>query len=199
MARTRANDYREKQRKILDAAATVLARVGTEKASMAEIARESGTSKASLYHYYESKSALIFDIIHTHLSDLEKALNVADQPHLPPSERLRQLVGAVLAEYEDAGAKHTVQLNGKSGLPAEQVSELLTMERQVTNRFALVLQDIDPSLKKKPSLLMPLTMSLFGMLNWTDQWFRAEGPMSRDEYASLVTSLFLHGILKNNT
>lgn len=83
MARTRAVDFEEKQRGILASAAAVFAEMGMEKASMAQIAAHSNVSKALLYHYYPSKDALIFDIVRTHLIELETAIEAADRPDLP--------------------------------------------------------------------------------------------------------------------
>ena len=41
---------------------------------------------------------------------------------------------------------------------------------------------------------MPATMSLFGILNWTYMWFRPDGPISREDYAEMVTTLMLQGV-----
>jgi hypothetical protein len=43
-------------------------------------------------------------------------------------------------------------------------------------------------------LLTPVTMSLFGMLNWVYTWFRDDGPLSREAYAEIVTRLMLEGV-----
>ena len=42
-------------------------------------------------------------------------------------------------------------------------------------------------------LLKPLTMSLFGMLNWNYMWFRPGGPLGREDYARLAVGLVLDG------
>jgi len=84
MARTRAADFEEKQRVILDHAAQVFADQGMEKASMSQIATVAQVSKALLYHYYPSKDALIFAIIMGHLEELDAAIEAADDPALPP-------------------------------------------------------------------------------------------------------------------
>ena len=60
--------------------------------------------------------------------------------------------------------------------------------------FASALRDINPSLAKGDRLLKPITMSLFGMINWSYLWFRPDGPMSRAEYADLVTQMTVDGI-----
>ena len=194
MARTRAVDFEEKQRGILTSAAAVFAEMGMEKASMSQIASHSNVSKALLYHYYPSKDALIFDIVRTHLTELANAIEAADRPELAPQARLRLLVKAVLASYEGRDNEHKVQLNGTSALSPEQLSELQAIERQIVKRFSGVIRDINPDLNKDRPLLMPVTMSLFGMMNWVYMWFRPNGPVTRDEYADIATTLILEGV-----
>ena len=195
MARTRANDFEEKQRGILDNAAAVFAEQGMDKASMAQIAKAAAVSKALLYHYYPSKDALIFAIIVTHLEELETAIEEADDPTLPPKLRLRQLVGTVLESYRGADNEHKVQLNASAALTDAQKAEIMAIERQVVKRFSAVLRDINPELdNKERPLLMPVTMSLFGMMNWVYMWFKDGGRISRDDYADVATTLILEGI-----
>ena len=194
MARTRAADFEDKQRAILDSAARVLSEQGGDKSSMAQIAAQAGVSKALLYHYYPSRDALIFDIIRTHLVELEVAIAAADRTDLPPRARLRKLVHAVLAAYRDADARHKVQLNGTPALPDAAQAEIHAIERRIVRRFSDVLREVRPELAGKRPLLMPVTMSLFGMMNWVYMWFREGGPIGRSEYAELATDLILSGI-----
>ena len=195
MARTRAQDFEEKQRGILDNAAVVFAEQGMEKASMAQIAAHAQVSKALLYHYYPSKDALIFAIIYTHLEELDVAIEAADDATLAPDQRLRQLVGTVLEAYRGADNQHKVQLNASSALSDEQKAEILAVERKIVRRFSVVLNQINPSLNdKERPLLMPVTMSLFGMMNWVYMWFKDGGRISREDYADVATTLILEGI-----
>ncbi|GGW42165.1 TetR family transcriptional regulator [Gemmobacter lanyuensis] len=195
MARTRASDFEEKQRGLLDKAAEVFAEQGMEKASMSQIATHAQVSKALLYHYYPSKDALIFAIIMTHLEELDVAIEAADDPALPPQQRLRKLVGTVLEAYRGADNQHKVQLNGTTALSDEQKAEITALERSIVKRFSLVLDQINPDLNtKERPLLMPVTMSLFGMMNWVYMWFRDGGRISREDYADVATTLILEGI-----
>lgn len=194
MARTRAIDFEEKQRGILASAAAVFAEMGMEKASMSMIASHSNVSKALLYHYYPSKDALIFDIVQTHLTELESAIEAADRTDVTPRERLQLLVKAVLKSYEGADNEHKVQLNGTHALSQAQLSELRTIERRIVKRFSGIIEDLNPDLNKNKPLLMPVTMSLFGMMNWVYMWFRPNGPITRDDYADIATTLILEGI-----
>jgi AcrR family transcriptional regulator len=195
MARTRAADFEEKQRVILDHAAQVFADQGMEKASMSQIATVAQVSKALLYHYYPSKDALIFAIIITHLEGLDAAIEEADDPTLPPEQRLRKLVGTVLENYRGADNQHKVQLNATAALSDEQKAEITALERRIVRRFSAVLDQVNPGLNtKERPLLMPVTMSLFGMMNWVYMWFRDGGRISREDYADVATTLILEGI-----
>lgn len=194
MARTRAADFEDKQRAILTSAAAVLAEQGMDKASMAQIAAQAQVSKALLYHYYPGKDALIFAIIRDHLLTLDAAISAAENPALQPPDQLRSMVHAVLETYRDADNEHKVQLSSTPVLSSEQRAEIQAIERRIVRRFATVLNAINPALSAENALLMPVTMSLFGMMNWAFMWFREGGPLSRAEYAELASRLVLDGL-----
>ena len=195
MARTRASDFEEKQHGLLLSAAAVFAEQGMEKASMAQIASHSGVSKALLYHYYPSKDSLIFAIIHTHLVELEASVAAAVDDGLPPEDQLRALVGVVLDKYRGADDAHKVQLVGTAALSDEQRAEIRAVERQIVRHFSEVLRHIHPGLDDPDRpLLMPVTMSLFGMMNWVYMWFRDGGRITREDYAEVATTLILEGM-----
>jgi AcrR family transcriptional regulator len=192
MARTRASDFDTKQRAILTHAAGVFADMGMEKASMAQIAERSNISKALLYHYYPSKDALVFGIIQAHLTELDAALTAVDDQDAKPAERLQALVRTVLESYRNADSHHKVQLNGTASLTPDQQAEIRAIERRIVARFAEILHLVNPDLER--TMLKPMTMSLFGILNWVYLWFHEDGPISRRDYADAVTALFLGGV-----
>ncbi len=194
MARSRASDYDEKREAMLHRAATVFARDGYDRSSMAGLAAECGVSKALLYHYYASKEALLFDILRTHLTALAETVEDADDPALPPEERLERLVGTLLDSYRDADAEHKVQLNALQLLPEPERNALKALERRLVSRFADAVQGLDPDLFRNGPMLKPVTMSLFGMLNWAFTWFRDGGAVSRADYARLASRLLVGGV-----
>lgn len=195
MARTRASDFEEKRQSILSSAAAVFAEQGMEKASMSQIALHCHVSKALLYHYYPSKGALIFGIIHAHLSELEAMVKAANDATLPPDQRLRALIWAVLDNYRDADNDHKVQLNGMGTLTDAQKNEIRRIERRIVKPFADVIRTLNPHLDTKDRpLTMAVTMSLFGMLNWVYMWFRDGGALTREDYAALAATLIMDGL-----
>jgi TetR/AcrR family transcriptional regulator len=194
MPRTRARDYDDKREAILHRAAIAFARDGYDRASMAGLAAECGVSKALLYHYYASKEALLFGILSNHLQALVDVVESADAPGRPPEERLGRLVMALLDAYRDADAEHKVQINALRLLPEAEQAELKTLERKLVAIFSDAIRAVEPRAFQDGRLLKPVTMSLFGMLNWFYMWFREGRPVSREEYAALATRMLVNGV-----
>lgn len=194
MARSRAKDHDEKRGAILRQAAIVFARDGYDRASMARLAAECGVSKALLYHYYTSKETLLFDILQSHLAELVDVVEEADDPALDPHNRLERLVVALLEAYRDADDQHQVQLASLSLLPEAEQQELKSLERRLVAIFSQAIRDVEPALFEDKALLKPVTMSLFGMLNWVYMWFRDGGALSREGYGKLATRLLVGGL-----
>jgi TetR/AcrR family transcriptional regulator len=192
--RTRARDYDEKREAILHRAAVAFARDGYDRASMAGLAGECGVSKALLYHYYASKQALLFGILSNHLEALVDVVESADNPALPPEQRLGRLVAALLDAYRDADAEHKVQINALGLLPEAEQTELKALERRLVAIFADAIKAVEPGAFVNGRLLKPVTLSLFGMLNWFYMWFREGGAISREEYADLATKMLVNGV-----
>ncbi|MGM4888319.1 TetR/AcrR family transcriptional regulator [Tardiphaga sp. 20_F10_N6_6] len=192
MARPRANNYDDKRRAILDRSAELFSEYGYDRASMNKIAAACGVSKANLYHYYKDKDELLFDVIRVHLEDLLQVVEAADHPDLAPAARLRDLVAALLEAYRDADAQHSVQISSMRFLSDERQSTLKNMERELVRIFSSAVSAIAPQLAGT-TMLKPVTMSLFGMVNWHYLWFRSQGPFTRADYADLVTRLIVDG------
>lgn len=60
--------------RIIDAARKLMADKGVKQTTLADIAREAGISRGTLFYYYASKNDLIYDILEKHLSDLTDAI-----------------------------------------------------------------------------------------------------------------------------
>ncbi len=192
MARTRASNYDEKRLAILNRSAELFSEHGYDRASMNRIAEACGVSKANLYHYYKDKEGLLFDVIQFHLKELLDVIEEANRPELPPDERLRELVGALLEAYRDADSQHNVQISSMRFLPPERQAELKSMEREMVEVFSNAILGVAPHLKGT-KMLKPVTMSLFGMINWHYLWFKNTGSVTRSDYADLVTKLIADG------
>ncbi|OCW57783.1 TetR/AcrR family transcriptional regulator [Hoeflea olei] len=195
MARTIAKDHEEKREAILRTAAAFFAEHGFDRASMGKLAQACGVSKALIYHYYPSKDALLFDILDTHLASLVKVVEAAALEPGTAQERLRALVRAILIAYRDSDAEHKVQLDALSSLPEDSQRHLRGLQRRLVTCMSDAVRALEPDrFTARPDLVGPVTMSVFGMLNWFYLWHRPGGPVDRDAYADIVTDLVIGGL-----
>ena len=192
MARSRAKDYDDKRLSMLHRSAELFAASGYVGTSMNTIADACGVSKALLYHYYPDKEAILFDILSLHLEKLVAAVRKASVSAGDPVERFRTIVATLLELYRHADAEHQVQIASLKLLPKDKQQPLLASERILVGIMSDALAAAVPAAKQK-RVLKPLTMSVFGMLNWHYMWFRDGGPMTRAEYADFVAQLVLAG------
>ncbi|MEX0504209.1 TetR/AcrR family transcriptional regulator [Alphaproteobacteria bacterium LSUCC0719] len=195
MPRRRAVSYDTKLEHIRDTAAGLFARDGFSRTSMAELAAACGVSKALLYHYFDSKEALLFDILQAYLGDLEKVVALDAGAAGTARIHLRDLIRGLLWQYREAGNTHKLLTFELPVLPADQQSELRAAERRIMSRFDVALAAAAQEAGRTTPLDGPRAMMLFGTLNWTYTWFREDGKLSLDDYCELVTDSTIASLL----
>ena len=197
MVRSKAKDHESKRQHILSVAAEVFAREGIARASMSEVARASGISKANIYHYYDSKDELIFDILDTHLSHLRNWVCGIDLTGQLPAERLHTLTREFLLAYQGMDNEHKIQSEGLSHLDKDKQGILKGYQRDLVELVKQTLRDCAPeTLGKDVTKCRDVTMSVFGMLNWLYMWNPDATKEDRIVYATTVADLALYGLNK---
>ena len=86
--------------KIREAALKVFARRGLAGTALGYVAAEAGISRASLYHYYTDKAALIDDVAQHLLKEEAEIFASAAQAQGPVRQRLLALSEAVIARFD---------------------------------------------------------------------------------------------------
>jgi AcrR family transcriptional regulator len=193
MARTRAATFEQQRDAMLAAAAQLFADRGYPAASIADLAAQIGVSKGLLYHYYRDKEHLLFDIADRYVDRLVQLTIEVEQGASAAEEALRQLIERFMLAYEHAGAFHRVLVQDVKYLSPVHRGRVRTKQRQVIDAFARAIAAAAPELAGD-RLLKPVTMTLFGMMNWTFTWLRADGPVAHAEFAPVVADLFLGGV-----
>jgi AcrR family transcriptional regulator len=193
MARTKAAGFDAQRAAIRDAATRLFADKGYASASIADLARACGISKALMYHYYRDKEDLLADIALSYVDRLASIVDDVAAQQLPPAAHLRRLIEAFMAEYEHSAARHRVLVQDVKYLERAHRGHVLARQRKVVDGFAAVIAPLAPE-ATRAELAKPLTMILFGMINWTFTWLKDRGPLTYSGMAPLVADLFLGGI-----
>lgn len=193
MARTRAADHDQQRDRILNAAVLAFAEVGYPSASMSQLAAACGASKAGLYHYYASKDLLLYDALDRYTRRLLELAQSVLAGGLSAKLTLRELIRSFMREYGHAQAYHVALLNDVKFLGSEQRLRIRAQEREVVSVFASTIASAYPD-SADERRLMPITMALLGMINFTFAWLDPGGPLDDQQFADLVIELWERGL-----
>lgn len=194
MARTQAAEYDERKEAIVLAAAALFASHGFNGASVADIAQRCKTSKSLVYHYYESKEDILYDVMISHVRALEDAARDAMAGAGRADQKLRDLAHLFMALYVGAADRHKVLLNDLDELPKARRAEIVAVQRGLIENVRMLLSDIEPTLKADAKRSLAAAMLFFGMINWTHTWFDPKGAMTAEEIAEMAVNLTLGGL-----
>ncbi|MBN8505582.1 MAG: TetR family transcriptional regulator [Burkholderiales bacterium] len=182
-----------REQDILAAAASLFAQQGYPGTSMSQLAAACGLSKPALYHYVPDKAELLARICEAHVEKLAALVREERALKLAPEAQLRELVRRFLQVYGEARHEHRVLTEDLKFLPEPRQQRIRELEREVVSGFADALAALQPALAQQ-QLAKPVTMLLFGMINWTYTWHRPDGPLSDAQLAELVNGLLLGGL-----
>jgi AcrR family transcriptional regulator len=197
VARPKSLQHELKRDEILDIAAQCFADRSYAAASMNDIAAAGGTSKARLYHYYESKEAILFDLLDRYTQRLLALIGqveaTAQRRRLDDRATVHELVRAFLSEYETSATRHAALLHDTKFLGEAQREAILDRQRDVVSAVTRFLRRAYPQ-RVDDRNQTAVTMMLFGMINWTFTWLRPGGAMSYADFAEQVVDMLERGL-----
>lgn len=163
-------EYRARLDEIVALATEVFRQKGYDAGSLEDVAKELGLRKASLYYYFESKSALLHLIFERAIDDaLQRIASIAIIED--PRDRLEALIRHQAIRVASEPSLFTVFFDQRPSLNAADYNKILAKERAYVRAFADaaqlgrdagILPDADPR---------TLADILLGMTNWSYKWF----------------------------
>lgn len=197
MARTQAADYDERKLAIVEQAAALFAARGFNGASVSDIAERCKTSKSLIYHYYESKEDILYDVMISHVRALEAAAaDALAAGSAGPEQKLRDLTQLFMALYVGAADRHKVLLNDLDYVPKARRAEIVEVQRGLIEIVRKLLVEIVPALKKQQGASLTAAMLFFGTINWTHTWYDPKGAVTPEALANMAVDLTLGGLTR---
>lgn len=193
MPRGRAAGFDATREQILEQAARLFAAKGYPGTSMNEVAEACAVSKPTLYHYVRDKHELLVQICEDHVQTLAALVEDVQAQGLAPEPHLRELIRRFVQEYGEAQYQHRVLTEDVKFLDEADRERVLDHERDVVSGFARAVAEVRGE-SVQAELSKPLTMLLFGMINWMFTWMKPEGELDYDAMAPIVADLFMGGL-----
>src|ERR1700704_4462712 len=170
---------------------------GYDAPSVSDIAGALGITKAGLYHYFESKEALLFEITSYGLDRVRDEVILPARAMRDPEARLRQLVirhARIATQGRGAIAQLVDEVRALPPPARKRVEERmrayfdLVRDTMVELRSAGRLRNVDPTVA---------TFSLIGTILWLPRWFRQNGRLSQEQVANEIANIALGGLLRS--
>jgi len=181
---------------LTDVALRVFADRGYEGASMDDVARAAGITKASIYHHVSGKEALLERGLSRALDALFAVLDLPDARTGSALERLRFIVRNVSETTLDRLPELSVlfRVRGSSKIVRDALERRRRFDRVVTDllveaqREGSVRADLDARLAAR---------LIFGMSNSVVEWYGSGSSISRARLIDALVALVFEGILKD--
>lgn len=169
---------------------------GFDATSVSDVARALGLTKAGLYHHFESKEALLFEILTFGLDRVRDEVLVPVRTIRDPEERLRQLI-ARHARIATRGQGAVAYLGDEvRALPSSARREIERRQRVYLDLLRRTLAELKQQRKLHDVDPTVAAFGIIGMILWLPRWFRQGGRLSPDQIADTISAMALEGLLR---
>ncbi|HEX4883343.1 MAG TPA: TetR/AcrR family transcriptional regulator [Casimicrobiaceae bacterium] len=194
--RTRAPEHRTARRdEILDVAAELFAERGYDAVSLADIAHAVGLSKATLYHYFDRKEAILGTIVVTTIRELNAFVDAAVAGIEPPEERLAVFLEAQADFFEQHQAWFQVLLTRFGSLTEPRLrDEAVEWRVNYENAIKRIIHDGIAAGAFATSSPNSVVRAVLASLYWLARWYRPGGPQRARAIAREYANVLLYGV-----
>ncbi|HSB10353.1 MAG TPA: TetR/AcrR family transcriptional regulator [Blastocatellia bacterium] len=191
--------YDQKLLHVLKTSAAVFASKGYHSTSMRDISRATKMSLSGLYYYFKSKEELLFLIqdycFGTVIGDCRNLLAGVEDP----ISRLKLLIENHLNYFVNNMNEMKVLSHEANSISGDLFRKVNSKKRQYVDLVMNLLGEIANDRKVEGVDVRVATFALFGMMNWSYNWYNPRKDLDVAELSSQMTRLFLAGFLGSKT
>ena len=185
----------DSRQEILRTSARLFQQRGYHATSMNDVASALKLSKGGLYHHFQSKDEILFNLMdHAMNITQERVINgvrdIAD-----PEERLRMLIRRhieVVLSVRDR--EITVMLHENHPLPPSLRRRINARKKDYVHFVENLIAEVQRARHSSGSVSpRAAAFALLGMINWIYQWYRPEGALQQEHLVRQYTEIFFAG------
>ncbi|MBZ5571106.1 MAG: TetR/AcrR family transcriptional regulator [Acidobacteriia bacterium] len=192
MARETTLDSRQE---ILRTAARLFYQRGYDATSMNDVAAALKLSKGGLYHHFQSKDEILFDLMNHALDITEERVVKPVRTIADPEAGLRALIRLhvdVVLSFRDR--EITVLLHEHHPLPPSLRKPINARKKEYMQFVEKLVAAVQQARQSKRTVTpRAATLALLGMINWIYQWYKPEGRLVAEQIAQQFTEIFFAG------
>lgn len=183
--------------KIIETALQLFEAKGYHGVSINEIVTAAETSKGGFYHHFASKDELLYVIHDIFITHAIESAQKADRLYETATERMQGIIKDFVNVFHLYKPHLAVFYQEAKFLPSEY-AEIIKEKR---TQFRLIIEGVIKEGKEQGEFREEIdvnivTMAILGIVNWTQQWYEADGEKSISEIAHIYNDFILRAILK---
>lgn len=184
----------ERLGEIVRVSAVLFDRLGFHETSMDHIAREVKLKKPTLYHYVESKAEIVY-LIHSRLqSEHMRRLEARVELGVSPSQNLLGVMCDIYEIMDEYPGHLRVYFENRRNLPEKyRASVRKERDKYFAAVQSLIVEGIECGELRSTDARLA-TLALFGIGNWSYQWYRSGDPSHARDVAYQMWDLFMRGV-----
>ncbi len=170
--------------KIIEVATKLMSEKGYYGTSLQMIADKVGIKKASIFHHFEKKEAILLAILQkTVPSATHDLMLLANNHSLSGSEKLKKLIRMHMQFIAEQGDVLRVYLSEFRHLSKHNKKNYLDSRRLYTKLVVQIVKEAREEDLDRFEILDPVIIAngILGMCNWAVFWFKKDGRLALEE------------------
>jgi TetR/AcrR family transcriptional regulator, cholesterol catabolism regulator len=198
----------DSRQEILRTAARLFQQRGYDATSMNDVAAALKLSKGGLYHHFQGKDEILFEIMNHAMEITQERVIGPVRAISDPEERLRALIRLhIEVVLSPRDREITVMLHENHPLPPALRKRINARKKEyihfVEELIAEILKDAQKNPQKNAERNRTLkgsvgpraaAFALLGMINWIYQWYKPEGELQANNLVPQFTEFVFGGI-----
>ena len=187
----------DSRQEILRTAARLFQQRGYDATSMNDVAAALKLSKGGLYHHFQSKDEILFEIMNHAMEITQDRVLTPVRGIADPEERLRELIRLhIEVVLSPRDREITVMLHENHPLQPTLRKRINTRKKDYVHFVESLIAEVQRARHAKGSVSpRAAAFALLGMINWIYQWYKPEGDLQTHNLIPQFTSLVFAGIL----
>jgi AcrR family transcriptional regulator len=189
-----ASTYEVNRGRVIAIAADLFARNGYHGTGIAELGRAVGLGRGALYHYIESKEAVLYAISKDQVDRMNALAEETLDRGLEPEELLREMARGLLRNIATHRSEWAVFFREYEALTGDRRDRVIAARERYEGYWR---QALDHGVRSGVLRPMPrlVVKGILGMLNYTYLWFERDGELTPEELADVFLDALINGLL----
>jgi AcrR family transcriptional regulator len=167
---------------------------GFEAMSLRQLAAEVGIQPGSLYNYFDTKQALLFEIVRTHMDDLLASLKAALVGIDDPVERLKAFVSFHVRYHMNRKELVYIATSELRSLEAGNRAAIVALRKAYESIVIAILADGAKSGAFKIFDSRVTAYAIIAMLTGLCEWYSPDGRLGKDALVEIYLQQVMRGV-----